>query len=170
MAAKKTGKKAAAKKASAKKTIAKKSAARKAPAKKTTAKKAAARKAPAKKVAAKKAPAKKAAAKPVRLRDATGHLDPKYAADLRAQGGAPSEDERAFFKNPRSGDDLAEQLGEDVVGAATSGEDDGGDVANQVVTEEQGGPFVESDERTELAYDTDASNPADATREPFPTT
>jgi hypothetical protein len=64
MAAKKTTKKAPAKKAAAKKApVAKKAAAKKAPvAKKAPAKKAAAKKAPAKKAAAKKAPAKKAAA------------------------------------------------------------------------------------------------------------
>jgi RNA polymerase-binding transcription factor DksA len=65
MAAKKTAKKAPAKKAAAKKTAAKKAAvkktaATKAPAKKTAAKKAQTKKVPAKKTAAKKTPAKKA--------------------------------------------------------------------------------------------------------------
>ncbi len=61
--AKKSAKKAPAKKAAAKKAPAKKAAAKKAPAKKAAAKKAPAKKAAAKKAAAKKAPAKKAPAK-----------------------------------------------------------------------------------------------------------
>ena len=63
MTAKKTAKKAPAKKVVTKKTPAKKAPAKKAPAKKAPAKKAPAKKAPAKKAPAKKAPAKKAPAK-----------------------------------------------------------------------------------------------------------
>ncbi|MEE9368042.1 MAG: DUF2934 domain-containing protein [Pontiella sp.] len=63
MAAKKTAKKAPAKKAAAKKTPAKKAVAKKAPVKKAVAKKAPAKKVVAKKVPAKKAPAKKAVVK-----------------------------------------------------------------------------------------------------------
>ena len=41
---------------------------------------------------------------------------------------------------------------------------------DQVVEEEQGGPFVETNGAQEFAPGTDASNPKSAKREPFPTT
>jgi len=103
------------------------------------------------------------------LRDGAGHLTARVAADLlarsRDEGAAPGS-ERAFFRRARSGDALAERLGESFVGGATSGED----ASDEVDVEENGGPFVETTSETELAIGTDASNPSDATREPFPTT
>lgn len=163
-AAKKAVKKGAVKKAAVKKAAPKK-AVKKAAAKKVV-KKVAVKKAAAKKAAPRKAAAKK----PAQMRDATGHLNPQYEADLRARTGTPEPDDRAFFANPRSGDDLAEQLGEEFVETATTGEDEGGEVLDQVVEEERGGPFVVTKARTEFAYDVDGSNPEDAEREPFPTT
>jgi len=65
---------------------------------------------------------------------------------------------------------LAEKLGEEVIETATSGEDEAEDVFNQIVTEENGGPFLETSGGTEFAHGTDASNIAGATREPFPRT
>jgi len=134
---------------------------------------------PRKKVVAAAPPPKKKSkaaapeAKPVRRRDALGHLDPKYAADLRRQSG-PRErqdgERGAFLERPRSKDDLAESFGEQFVETVTSGEDDGEDVLDQEVVEEQGGPFVESTGGAEFADGTDASNPEGAKREPFPTT
>jgi hypothetical protein len=105
-------------------------------------------------------------------RDGTGHLQPKYAAELRELSAEdnPRDSARAFLERPRSADDLAEELGEEAVETMTSGEYDGADVANQSDTEEDGGPFVESSGRTEFARGTDASNPKNAKREPFPTT
>ena len=41
---------------------------------------------------------------------------------------------------------------------------------DQVVPEEQGGPFVQTNAGQEFGYETDASNPKGAKREPFPTT
>jgi hypothetical protein len=111
--------------------------------------------------------------KPLVRRDGTGHLDPKYAADLRKIGretAPPHSDDTAFFDEPRSGDPLAEHLGESFVQQATSGEDCTEDVADEVVPEESGGPFVESGGNREFAYDEDESNPRDAHREPFPRT
>jgi hypothetical protein len=67
------------------------------------------------------------------------------------------------------GDTLAEELGEAFVRGATSGEDDHEDVADEVVVEESGGPFVETSSEEEIATGHDASNPPGATREPFPT-
>jgi hypothetical protein len=117
------------------------------------------------------APKKAKAAAPIRRRDGAGHLDPKYAKELRALGGhEDAGDTTAFVQRPRSKDDLAEELGEEFVMTATSGEDEGEDVANQDVPEEIGGPFVVTDADTEFAEGTDASNPKGAKREPFPRT
>jgi hypothetical protein len=105
-------------------------------------------------------------------RDATGHLDPKYAADLRARSleSTPRDGEVAFVARAKSSDSLVEALGEEFVAAATSGEDAGLEDLNRGVPEEQGGPFVVTTGKTEFARGTDRSNPKDATREPFPKT
>ncbi len=66
-------------------------------------------------------------------------------------------------------DDLAEELGEEFVESATSGEQ-AADMRDEEVPEESGGPFVETSGRSEFAYGTDASNPKDAECAPFPTT
>ena len=67
-------------------------------------------------------------------RDATGHIDPTYAAGLRAVGQEtkPPESPRpaAFLHGMRSSDRLAEELGEDFVRRALSGEDDAEDDAS----------------------------------------
>lgn len=70
----------------------------------------------------------------------------------------------------RSDDDLAEELGEDFVRSALSGEDEHANTYEEPVAEELGGPFVTSAGATELADGEDETNPADGTREPFPTT
>ena len=156
----------------------------KAPAKKVSAKKAPAAKAkaPAAKVKA-KAPAPKAKAKapaagkrvsaPAQRRDATGHLNPKYAAELRARSREGREDrgnDDAFIRKGRAHDSLAEELGEEAVATMTSGEDQSDRLQDQEVEEERGGPFVTTRGRQEYALGTDKSNPGDATREPFPRT
>ncbi len=106
---------------------------------------------------------------PVRREDRPGHLNPRYVAKLREQSGQREANPRAFLEAPRSpGDDLAEELGEDVVSRATSGEDETEEALDQVVPEEQGGPFVETNAAQEFAHGTDASNPKGAKREPFP--
>jgi hypothetical protein len=66
-------------------------------------------------------------------------------------------------------DDLAEEMGEEFVMTATSGEQAAEDVRNQDVPEELGGPFVETSGSTEFAYGADASNPKDAEPAAFPT-
>jgi hypothetical protein len=111
------------------------------------------------------------ARKPPLRRDGSGRLDPKYARDLRAlsRENHVEGDDRAFFKTPRSGDDLAEELGEEAVGTMTSGEDQGRHLIDEEVEEERGGPFVRTGGE-EFARGTDGSNPLDATREPFPRT
>ena len=52
----------------------------------------------------------------------------------------------------------------------TGAEDDEDENLDQIVAEESGGPFIETTGAIEFARGTDASNPRDATREPFPKT
>jgi len=126
---------------------------------------------PAKATRAVPAKSAKARAKPLlRREDHAGHLDPKYAAGLRRQSGRPASEPSSFVERPRSKDDLVEELGEEFVGQATSGEYEGEDLQNQQVPEERGGPFVETPAGTEFAQGTDPSNPKGSTREPFPRT
>ena len=87
----------------------------------------------------------------------------------------PREDSAdAFFPDPAGGpartkDDLAEELAEEFIASATSGEGQNEAGHEAVVAEEIGGPFVPSTGKVEFARGTDASNPKGATREPFPT-
>lgn len=86
-----------------------------------------------------------------------------------------SDDGNAFFPDPAGGparvkDDLAEELAEEFLASATSGEETGEEAHERIVPEERGGPFVPSTAKREFAYDTDASNPPDAERAPFPIT
>jgi hypothetical protein len=156
------------KRVAAKRKPAKKSAAKKRVAK-SSAKKTVARRSAPKKASAKKTAPKKSA--PVRRRDHAGHIDPAYAVKLREQSGESglsSQRGNAFIDGHRSKDSLAEELGEEAVGAMTTGEDESGRLEAQVA-EEDGGPFVETDGSDEFADGIDESNPEDATREPFPT-
>lgn len=112
-----------------------------------------------------------ARAKPLmRRQDRAGHLDPRYAAELRSRTDREPAEPKGFISRARSRDNLVEGLGEDFVGTATSGEYEGQDAQNEYVTEERGGPFVETTGGQEFARGTDASNPKGATREPFPRT
>ena len=106
----------------------------------------------------------------IHRRDATGHLDPKYAADLRLRSleSARGSEDVAFLGRAKSTDSLAEVLGEEFLEAATTGEDAGLEALNQDMPEEEGGPFVLTRGRDEFARGNDPSNPRGATREPFP--
>ena len=110
--------------------------------------------------------------KPIRREDRPGHLDPHYAASLlEKSGGHPGRDDqnsRAFLARNRAQEELAEELGEEGVIAMTSGQDQFRDNADRDNADEQGGPFVETSPNSEFAAGTDASNPADAEREPLP--
>jgi hypothetical protein len=112
----------------------------------------------------------RAGKRPIPRRDGAGHLDPKYAADLRRKSGKSPDDGVAFLGGPRASDDLAESLGEQFVETATTGEDEGEEFLAQEVPEEVGGPFVPSTAGREFADGPDPSNPPGAKREPFPTT
>lgn len=106
-------------------------------------------------------------------RDATGHLNPAYEAQLLANSremAAPRDDDEAFLTSAIRRDPLAEELGEGFLRSATGAEDDEEDSLEEVVPEESGGPFVETTGAVEFAHDIDASNPVGATREPFPRT
>ncbi len=138
----------------------------------TAAKRPAAKRRATRRVAKRSTAKKGASTQAIVRRDRVGHIDPKYASDLhrRATEGAVRDDDAAFVGRPRSGDDLAEQLGEEVVTSATSGEHEGEDFLNQDVPEERGGPFIVSPAEKEFAGGTDPSNPKGSTREPFPRT
>jgi len=63
-------------------------------------------------------------------------------------------------------DDLAEELGEESVEAATSGQTPAEENLNEEVPEETGGPFVETSGRTVYGYGTDRRGDAPSTRRP----
>ena len=89
--------------------------------------------------------------------------DPVEAAE---EDDPRSPPERAMF-DPEQ-DDLAEMLGEEFVRSVTSGEEQGVEMRDEEVPEEEGGPFIETSPRREFAFDVDDSNPEDAEREPLP--
>ncbi len=74
--------------------------------------------------------------------------------------------EKALFDRDDSGrdDDLAEMLGEEFVRSVTSGEEQGVELRDEEVPEEEGGPFVESTGQKEFANTED-----DSEVEPLPT-
>jgi hypothetical protein len=147
-----------------KKTAKKKT--KKSPKKKSATKKAAKKESPAKKRG------KKKGRKPLVRRDATGHLDPSYARDLRRNSleNVEHDDDRGFLIGTRKDDPLAQELGREFVETVTSGEDEGVELRDEVVTEEVGGPFVTTTRGQEIAEEPDESNPPGSTREPFPKT
>ena len=150
-----------------KKSTAKKSA-QKSTAKKSAKKKSSSTAKKPKRAAAKKV--KPATRKPRVRRDATGHLDPSYARDLRRRSreNAEHDDDRGFLVGKRRDDALAQELGAEFVETVTSGEDEGTELRDEAVSEEIGGPFVETTAGQEFADEPDESNPVGATREPFP--
>jgi len=87
--------------------------------------------------------------------------------EQRENAGRP---ESGFLsKRAYADDDLAEEMGEEFVMTATSGEQAAEDLRNQDFPEEWGGPFVVTSGRTEFAYGSDPSNPKDAEPAAFPT-
>jgi hypothetical protein len=108
--------------------------------------------------------------KPVRHRDATGHLDAEYERKVRASSRPRRDDGQAFLSGFRTGEPLAESLGEAFLESATSGEESESERHERILPEEVGGPFVRTRASQEFAYDFDESNIAEATREPLPKT
>jgi hypothetical protein len=83
------------------------------------------------------------------------------------------DDGNAFFPDPGDGpahtkDGLAQELAEEFLIEATSGEQVVEDALNAEVPEDEGGPFVITSEREEFAYGIDESNPAGSEREALP--
>ena len=119
------------------------------------------------------------AAAPPKLqrRDATGHLNPEYAADLLARAGRSTNehDEDGFVSasgrvRGEPSEELAENLGEAFLESATSREESLTDRQQRTLESESGGPYTITEGGEEFASGTDEMNPPDATREPFPTT
>jgi hypothetical protein len=116
-------------------------------------------------------PSKTPPATPKHRRDGSGHLDPKYAAELLEKSREGKEAEATpFIETSDHRDPIAEEQGEEFVATVTGAQDEGQEVLDQKMEEEDGGPFVETDADTEFASGTDASNIQSATREPFPRT
>jgi hypothetical protein len=100
-------------------------------------------------------------------------LEPR-APGLAASGRRGRSDSAdAFIPDPEDGparvdDDLAENLAEDFVMAATTGGDHDDGNPDEIVPEELGGPFVETSASEEFALGADESNPDDAMVEALP--
>jgi hypothetical protein len=95
----------------------------------------------------------------------------KNKVALRRQGTQPArerEDAETLIPGAAS-DDLAEELGEESIEAATSGQQAAEENLNAEVPEETGGPFVETSAATEFAYAPTPRTP-DAEPAAFPTT
>jgi hypothetical protein len=111
-------------------------------------------------------------------RSSQQHRSKRAAKEAIAEGPHRRSDEgRAFLPDPydgagapaRAADTLAETLAEEFVASATNAEEMTEDDRDRLTPEEVGGPFTETSGAEEFASGTDASNPADAEREPFPT-
>ena len=89
-------------------------------------------------------------------------------AHPNAPGPTEPEADAFIHSRKRTKDALAEALGEQFLSSATSGEENSEEAMNEEVPEEAGGPFVITTAGSELAEGTDASNPGDAERAPFP--
>jgi hypothetical protein len=117
-----------------------------------------------------KRPTSVSTAPPPRRYDRPGHLDPAHAARLLKLGrvGRTNDSNRAFVQSSSGEDDFAEELGETAVASMTSGQEALTGELDAQVDEERGGPFIETSGKVEFAGGTDASNIAEATREPIP--
>jgi hypothetical protein len=108
-------------------------------------------------------------------RDAGRHLGEERdddAPELQAQTDR-SDHANAFMPDPEEGpavigDDLAENLAEDFLRAATTGGNADIETLDEVVTEEIGGPFIETSALDEFGDSRDSMNPDDAEVEPRP--
>ena len=128
-------------------------------------------KAPAKREGPREGQGPREASPPFAVATARDTSTRKYAHELLEKSGAADSDPgQSFVDQPRSKDDLVEELGEEFVAEATSAEHAGEDILDQEVPEDRGGPFVETTAKEEFGYGTDLSNPKGAKREPFPTT
>lgn len=91
------------------------------------------------------------------------------AAPRAPRRGTSDDDPRDELPERSIGhDDLADALAEAALARATGDNDPEETLRDQEVDEDRGGPFVITPARVEFARGTDASNPADAFREPLP--
>lgn len=90
-----------------------------------------------------------------RRRDGAGHLDPTYESTLRAASGSSTRggEELAFLGRPWSTDPVAQERGGGFVINATTGQDDAQEGLDRRQPDEEGGPFVETNEAIEFSYD-----------------
>ncbi len=82
----------------------------------------------------------------------------------RESSHTPTRDDEAAFRlgPPGREDDLAELLGEAYVQSVTSGSPAAEDFRDELLTEEEGGPYVETSAEDEMIDDIDDTNVADA--------
>jgi hypothetical protein len=153
------GKKAPARRGKAKRVSTARSAKRK------TARSKARRPAPPQKSARQSPPAvaKPVAKKPTRLPPRKRHI--VESDEPRERVG--DADDKAFVGTDTT-EDEAQELGEEFVRSVTSGEEAESEMEEEEAIEEQGGPFVVTSASTEFGFGTDASNPVDAEKAPFP--
>ncbi|MEO6950264.1 MAG: hypothetical protein ABI321_00520 [Polyangia bacterium] len=83
------------------------------------------------------------------------------------------DDANAFLPDPQGGafhttGSVDEEMAEEFMRDALTGEDASEDIRDQPLAEELGGPFVISTIGQELADDIDECNPIDAMKEPVP--
>ena len=83
------------------------------------------------------------------------------------------DDADAFIRDPQGGafhtsGSVDEEMAEEFMRDALTGEDASEDIRDQPLAEEYGGPFITTTAQQELADDLDESNPADATKEALP--
>jgi hypothetical protein len=88
------------------------------------------------------------------------HADKKNGSNHAPQRHQRKDDGNAFIRDPGSGpahtrDGLAEELAEEFIAGATSGEGQAEDAMNAFVEEELGGPFIQTAAGTEIAADDD---------------
>jgi hypothetical protein len=113
---------------------------------------------------------------PLKRRDGSGHINPQYARELLAKARETRNDDdrpeanRSFVNGSHSTEELAEELGEAFIEAATAGESSEPERHDQITAAESGGPFVVTRAALEYADGTDESNIAEALREPLPRT
>lgn len=103
-------------------------------------------------------------------RDAARKNNVDFEPKRRPKWRGSRDHELGFLTGFRTGDPLAEELGEAFLESATSGEESEPERHERILVEEEGGPFVRTRASQEFAYDFDESNIAEATREPLPKT
>ena len=90
--------------------------------------------------------------------DGAGHVDPRLREGLRERAHTEKETLAFLGGHPHSDDPLAEFMGEAVIQAVTTGQDDELESLDAEVTEELGGLFIETTSEAEGAIHSRRSN------------